>query len=76
MAKKNLIDNVVKSQKAMKQQIIAEFKQRSKKDQLGLTLDDINKFVDLLFDHSFDPDGGLKLENDLGEFIAGFKNNN
>ena len=76
MANKKLIDTVVESQQAMKQQIIAEFKQLSEKEKLGLTLDDINEFVELLFDHSFTQDGGLKLESDMKEFIAGLKENN
>ena len=53
-----------------------KFKQLSEKEKLGLTLDDINEFVELLFDHSFTQDGGLKLESDMKEFIAGLKENN
>ena len=76
MAKSRTKNTVVESQQAMKQQIIAEFKQLSEKDQLGLTLESINEFVELLFKHSFAQDGGLKLESEMKEFIAGLEENN
>jgi hypothetical protein len=64
---KKYVFDVISSEEGMKTKMVAEF--RSLKIKEGLEEEDIRKFVEIIFEHSFNAGGNEKFKSKLSEFI-------
>jgi hypothetical protein len=64
---KKFVFDVIGSEEGMKSKMVAEF--NSLADKHGLSEKDIRRFVEIIFNHSFDTKGNSKFKESLSQFI-------